>query len=75
MGKEKEMTTSPYKLTREPNGIYRLTIGQILIGQATSPEELKAIARALNHRDHAKRVLRNTCYDAQTNEIKDGEAR
>ena len=65
-----------YTIQESPLGTFALMLGTMLIMQATDREDCKRVKTALEDSTHAQRVLRNTYYDAETNQIKDGiEAR
>lgn len=68
------MTT--YTIQESPLGTYALMLGTQLIMQASDREDCERVKTALENSTHAERVLRNTYYDANSNEIRDGiEAR
>ena len=60
-----------YQIT-EHLGTYALHLNQQLIMQATSRAECVRVRDVLQDRGHAERVLANTYYDRDTNQIKDG---
>ena len=61
-----------YRIEESPLGTYALMLNQQLIMQATSRAECVRVRDALQDRGHAERVLRNTYYDRDTNQINDG---
>ncbi|HJX77290.1 hypothetical protein [Glutamicibacter sp.] len=68
-----------YRIEESPLGTYALMLGQMLIMQAGNPDNPElAYAECVRVRDvlddcqHAERVLANTYYDRDTNQIKDG---
>ena len=61
-----------YRIEESPLGTYALYLGQALIMQATSRAECVRVRDVLQDRGHAERVLANTYYDRDTNQIKDG---
>lgn len=63
---------SDYTIQESPLGTYALMLGTQLILQATSREDCERVMTALENSTHAQRVLRNTYYDANSNEIRDG---
>ncbi|TFH57295.1 hypothetical protein [Glutamicibacter arilaitensis] len=66
---------SDYQIT-EHLGCFALTINNQLIAQATDRATLERMKTSFENSNHAERVLRNTYYDAGSNEIRDGiEAR
>lgn len=64
------MTT--YAIQESPLGTYALMLGTQLIMQATERADCERVKTALEDSTHAERVLRNTYYDRDTNQIKDG---
>lgn len=61
-----------YTIQESPLGTYALTINNQLIAQATDRATLERMKTSFENSTHAERVLRNTYYDANTNEIRDG---
>ena len=61
-----------YTIQESPLGTYALLLGNQLIMQATNREDCERVKTALENSTHAQRVLRNTYYDADSNEIRDG---
>lgn len=61
-----------YRIEESPLGTYALILNQQLIMQATSRAECVRVRDVLDDRGHAERVLVNTYYDRDTNQIKDG---
>ena len=66
---------SSYQIT-ETLGTFALTINNQLIIQSTDRTDCERMKTSFENSTHAQRVLRNTYYDADTNQIRDGiEAR
>ena len=67
---------SSYTIQESPLGTFALMLGTQLIMQASDREDCERMKTSFENSTHAERVLRNTYYDANTNEIRDGiEAR
>ena len=63
---------SAYTIQESPLGTFALLLGTQLIMQASDREDCERVKTALENSTHAERVLRNTYYDAGSNEIRDG---
>ena len=68
-----------YRIELSPLGTFSLVLGQQLIMQAGNPDnpelayaECVRVRDVLQDRGHAERVLANTYYDRDTNQVKDG---
>lgn len=61
-----------YTIQESPLGTFALLLGTQLIIQSTDRTDCERMKATLENSTHAERVLRNTYYDADSNEIRDG---
>lgn len=63
---------STYTIQESLLGTYALLLGTQLIMQASDREDCERMKTSFENSTHAERVLRNTYYDRDSNEIRDG---
>lgn len=63
---------SSYTIQESPLGKFELMLGNQLLIQSTDREDCERVKAGFENSTHVQRVLRNTYYDANSNEIRDG---
>lgn len=62
-----------YTILESPLGYFEVLLGTQLMGQFPNRDLAERYAKNLEWGGHAERVLRSVYYDAETNQILDGE--